>query len=239
MKQQPLLDIDPHARRDNDFYSTFGWQTAVLLQRLPLRPEWVILEPAAGLGAISSMLAKRLPRIWTNDIEQRAFPDGVPFHLNSTLDATKPESWQSWVEPLDRLYGRGGVDVTVTNLPFGIAFEIIQLALQYSRVAVITLLRHTWDEPTIDRNEWLAAHPLTAKIVMPRAKYRGISSTESATHSWFIWVKDQEQLDPESEHGAQFALLQPHETVTIKECVQHAIRLGEDPATIAGWTAAT
>ena len=229
--QQTFLEQDPHARREEDLYETFRWQTAALLRRLPgLNPQWTYVEPCAGNGAIVKMIATEIGRqgeahIWSNDIAQRNWP------LHSQGDASDRLLWDTIAQNL------GGIDVTITNLPFGVAFPIIQLAWEYSRVAVITLLRHTWDEPTIDRNEWLAAHPLTAKIVMPRAKYRGGSGQESATHSWFIWVKDQEQLDPESA-GGQFALLQAHDTVTIKECMDLAIQYGEDPATISGWTGA-
>src|SRR5262245_4440576 len=61
------------------------------------------------------------------------------------------------------------IDVVLTSLPFGLAFPILQVTLQYPRVPVI---HHPWDQPTLERHECLAANPVTHKIVLPPAKYR-------------------------------------------------------------------
>ncbi len=204
--QIPLMEEvgDPQTRREGDFYETRRWQMAVLLTRVHLDPSWTYVEPAAGNGAIVKMLqAQRLQKVWTNDVVQREMP------LLSTADATDPATWRRMRDAM------GHIDVTLTNMPFVLAFPMIQLAVEYSRRAVIALLRRTWDEPTIERNEWLAAHPCTAQIVPPRADYRGTGSGESATHAWFIWAKDRS------------IIRKPHDVVPIREAETFAAQYGE------------
>ncbi len=176
-RQIPLMDEigDPHARRDADFYETFRWQTEALLRRVELKPRWHVVEPCAGELAIARVLRDRGLKVWTNDLVPRAAP------LDSTLDARTPELWDA-VQVFQR------IDLVVTNLPFSVAFEILPGAVERANVAVISLLRSTFDEPTLDRGDWLAAHPPTAQIAMPRADYRNAGSGDSATHHWFIWA---------------------------------------------------
>lgn len=185
---------DPTARRDDDFYETFRWQVEALLRRVTLSPDWLYVEPCAGNLAIAGVLRDRGLHVWANDLVQR---EAV---LDSRIDARSPALF-------DRVTAVSGrpVDVVITNVPFSEAFDIIRLALDRAARAVISLLRVTWDEPTEDRDEWLASHPLTARIVMPRAKYRGTSSSDSATHGWHIW-------DPT---GALH--VRPHDVVTRRE----------------------
>lgn len=77
-----------------------------------------------------------------------------------------------------------------TNPPFVDTFEIAQLALEYSRFGVVLLQRCTWVEPTEARDEWLASHPPSAQIVMPRWNFRSVDGkggNDSAPFSWFVW----------------------------------------------------
>ncbi len=190
--QMTLLDEDPHLRREADFYQTYVWQTEALLRRVHLDPGWKYVEPCAGELAIVDRLRARGLTVWANDLVQRTRP------LDTIEDATDEMSWSkfAFVRP---------IDVVITNVPFALAFPIVTLALEYAQKAVITLLRRTWDEPTEERDEWLAAHPCSAQIVMPRANYRGEGSGDSATHAWFIWAK---------EPGI---VRQPHDVVTRRE----------------------
>lgn len=159
------------ARHVLDFYETKPWQVEALLHRVRLRPRWIYYEPVAGNGAIVRPLRARGLTVRTNDVVARALP------LDTVLDATTPEAW------------RGPIDVVISNFPFDQAFDIVPLALAAARVAVMVLLRSTWDEPTKRRADWLAAHPPTAQIAMPREQYRQVKGTDAATHHWFVWAK--------------------------------------------------
>jgi hypothetical protein len=194
-EQAPLFDEvgDPTARREDDFYETFRWQVEALLRRVTLPKEWMYLEPCSGNLAIAGPLRDRGLHVWANDLVQRDAP------LDSTLDARDERLWNA----VRTCAGRS-VDLSVTNVPFAEAFGIVPGALERSRHGVITLVRCTWDEPTEDRDEWLAAHPCTAKIIMPRAKYRGTAGSDSATHAWFLWT-------------TPGVIAKPHDVVTRRE----------------------
>lgn len=180
MKQQTLIDVDPTARREEDFYRTPAWMTWALLRRRPIA-NWGgrIVEPCSGDGAIVRQLPTSVD-VLTNDIVAR--PPHLPEFL---LDARKPATWQA--------FGRTGrLDVVVTNVPFDEAFDIVPLALEAAGIGVALLLRITWVEPTDDRGDWLAAHPPTRTIVLPRWNFRsrdGKGGTDSAPPAWFLWAK--------------------------------------------------
>lgn len=177
MKQAPLLDVDPHVRRDGDFYPTPAWMTRALLKRLPnLRP-LCILEPCSGDGAIVRELTS--PHVVMNDIVER--PPLLPDFL---LDATQRSSWTAF-----RRFAP--FDLVITNPPFDVGFDIAQHALEFAGRGVALLLRLTFLEPTELRGPWLQAHPPERLIVMPRHDFRGNGSTDSVTSAWMIWSKDQ------------------------------------------------
>lgn len=186
MKQQALLDVDPSARRDEDFYRTPGWMTRALLRRIRLRADWRIFEPCCGDGAIVAELPDHL-LVVTNDLVIRE-----PFVPDFDLDATKTESW-------DEVEADGTIDVTLSNTAFTVTFDIAQHAVQRSVHGVVLLQRCTWIEPTQDRDEWLAAHPPDAQIVLPRWNFRsrdGKGGTDSAPPSWFIWNRASTLCEP-------------------------------------------
>jgi len=174
VKQPPLLDVDPTARRDEDFYATPRWQTHALLRRICRLGSWHGLrffEPCAGDGAI----VRELPRHWhvtTNDIVARE-----PLLPDFLLDARRAESW-------DRF---GSFDVIGTNLPFDVAFDIAPYAYSHADGLLALLLRLSWLEPTEDRGPWLRDHRPTSLIVLPRTDYRGNGKTDSVTSAWFLW----------------------------------------------------
>jgi hypothetical protein len=100
---------------------------------------------------------------------------------------------ESWLEVLD---AEGAFDYVVTNLPFNIAKRILTVGIDVPLVAFISLLLKSFDEPTgtpkrptpDDRGEWLAQHPWTRKINLPRHKFRGTGSPSMAS-DWFIFER--------------------------------------------------
>jgi len=50
-------------------------------------------------------------------------------------------------------------------------------------------LRLSYLEPCQNRAQWLADHPLTKLIVLPRISFNGSGKTDSCTTAWMIWDK--------------------------------------------------
>lgn len=184
MKQPPLLDVDPAARHDEDFYATPTWQTRALDARRPLL-DWggLHVEPCVGDGAIVRALNPALPFV-TNDLVQRG--DMLPDFL---LDARRPETWTAFAHA-------GRLDVVISNLPFDVAFDVAPLAYDAAGIGLVLLLRLSWLEPTEDRGPWLKAYPPTRVIVLPRTDYRGNGKTDSVTSAWMLWAKQPWFCDP-------------------------------------------
>jgi len=179
VSQQPLFEVDPHVRREDDFYRTPVWQTQALLARVPIlvQPSHLrarVVEPCVGDGAIVGQFPAGVD-VLTNDIVARG--DIVPEFL---LDARNRGSWDAFCRT-------GRLDVVVTNPPFNDAFEIVQHAVERAYWGVAMLLRLSWLEPTEDRGPWLAVHPPTHLIVMPRYDYRQNGATDSVTSAWMLW----------------------------------------------------
>lgn len=181
MPAQDLLDIgacrdNPDGRNENEFYETPPMQTRALLERVPITGS--VLEPCAGRGAISRVLAtsEHITRVVNNEPYQ-GLPSGSDWRA---LDATERRSW-ALLPP---------VDWVVTNPPFNKAHQIIPLALDHARVGIAFLLRITWYEATENRQDFLEAHPPDAIISLPRYKYRKDKEHgDSATTAWFVWLK--------------------------------------------------
>src|SRR5688572_23630824 len=160
-------------RRPHDFYETPRWQLEALLCRVPLPPGTCVIEPCAGNGALAVPLVEHGYRVWANDLIERP-----AYALDSELDATQRASWEA-------IRRETPIQAVVANLPFARALPILALAVEFAPF-VATILRRTWDEPTHDRGPWLAAHPCTGQIVLPRHSYRGKGS-DSTTTAWFLW----------------------------------------------------
>lgn len=170
-----MLDVNPAARRDEDFYATPGWMTRALLRRIFIPATASIIEPCAGDGAIVRELNDW--RVLTNDIIARPPLNPLCMH-----DARSKKAWQVF----DSF---GPLGVCLTNPPFNDAFVIAEQAYEFCQIGVVLLLRLSWLEPTDDRGQWLKAHPPTRLIVMPRHDFRGNGKTDSVTSAWFVWDK--------------------------------------------------
>lgn len=162
---------DTGERSDFDFYPTPQWMTRALLHWHPRIVGRDVFECASGDDAIADVLRASGCDVFTNDIDTR-HPAAIH------MDATRPELWE-------RIPRR---DWVVTNLPFNVAFGVLQHAVPWAYCGVAVLLRKTFLEPTEERGPWLAANPPARQIGMPRHRFRG-ESTDSVSCDWFIWEK--------------------------------------------------
>ena len=157
------------ARKKHDFYPTPSWATEKLYERLRL--PGIIGEPCSGAGDMANVL-RRHNRIWTNDID-RTHP------ADSHHDLTDPASWDKLPE----------CDWIVTNPPFNLAATIVPAAYEKARLGIAMFLRLSYLEPCQNRAQWLADHPLTKLIVLPRISFTGNGKTDNCTTGWMIWDK--------------------------------------------------
>lgn len=167
---RPSTD-DTGTRNTLDYYETPSWMVQSLLRHHDLSSPGFVLEPCAGDGSIARVLRAAGLRVLTNDIDQRHDADRHD-------DATRFEFWDgAWANDLAWV---------VSNLPFNRAFDIVRHALGTAVKGVAILLRKSFLEPTVERGEWLAAHPPTRVIGLPRHSFRGRGS-DTVSCDWMIW----------------------------------------------------
>jgi len=168
-------------RHDFDFYETPSWQTRALLRRVPLPLRGSIWEPCCGEGAIARVLQTdggvAPARLVLTDLVAR-LPGVIP------NDMTAPTNWAT----MRQTYGPPAA--VITNPGFRASQALVPLAWAAtvpSGGLLAVLLRLSWLEPTDGRQAFLAAHPPTGLIVLPRTAYRTGTSTDSVTTAWMVW----------------------------------------------------
>lgn len=164
---------DDGHRADLDFYETPRWAVSSLLYHHPAIADSRVLEPCSGRGAIADALKQAGCDLLTNDLD-----DAQPSMLH--YDATNETFWEV-MKSIGVQY-----DWVVTNPPFDCAFDLLKHALKHTRRGVAVLLRKTFLEPTLERGPWLAEHPPTRILGLPRIKFRG-KGTDSVSCDWMIW----------------------------------------------------
>ena len=157
------------ARKKHDFYPTPSWATEKLLEQFPMAG--VIGEPCTGAGDVANVL-RRHGEVWTNDIDRSHVADS--YH-----DLADPDSWARLPD----------CDWIVTNPPFNIAAAIVPAAHEKARLGVAMLLRLSYLEPCQNRAQWLAGHPPTTLLVIPRISFTGDGKTDNCPTAWMIWDK--------------------------------------------------
>lgn len=196
----------PLAPVAHEFFGTPPWCVDRLLDRRgddlgrwmygdPAR--W--LEPCAGSGAIVHAVAEWLDRrgygphpTWTTvDIRPKAIrPPRITelgigsHHVGDFLAGFAPQS-----SMLHRPLELGGFDLSLSNPPFGLAFDFVRRALQLAPV-VVYLLRMSW-LGSDERAEWLRAHTPSVYMLPERPSFTGEGRTDSDYYAWMAWGLDE------------------------------------------------
>lgn len=157
-----------------DRYDTPPFAVALLLRELPELRGRRLFDPCSGNGRMAQAVAGRFAEVITNDIDPTA---PTPNHH----DLRKRWIWES-VAP----------DWTVTNPPFCLLGETLNLSLDYSRKGVALLVRLSVLEVCKGR-ERIELYPPDRMIVLPRIKFRG-QSTDKVTCAWMIWAQPGTEL---------------------------------------------
>lgn len=164
-----------HRLNPLEYYATPEPFVHALLTRLD--PTDVLYEPCVGDGAIIRALPSDNKRTWvTNDLDGRWEAN---FHHDARI-------WFPQVE---------GVNWTITNPPFSVAPDILELAFHHSRTGVAAVLRMSYNEPLKTfsrRTEFLREHPPTGLLFLPRYAFQrspstGLWATDSVACCWVVW----------------------------------------------------
>jgi len=163
-------------RRAHDFYETPAWQTRALLRHQP-DISGVVLDPCVGAGSIASVLRRPGVTIRTNDWDRVHTAD-------HHLDASSADLYTAV----------GAVDWVITNPPYTmpLCLEMVARAVEHARVGVALLLRISFREPTRHRHPrgpWLAAHPISRVLTLPRYSYTQDGRTDAVTTEWCLWLR--------------------------------------------------
>lgn len=157
-----VRELGRRSRAPLDLYETNAAAVAALRARVKI--EGRVFEPCNGLGAISRHFADCAVR--TNDIDPRKPAD---LHVDAAKASVLPG------------------ETVVTNTPFGAAaFPIVRnFVEQGGPCCFLELL--SFLEPTFQRGDWLAAHPPSGIIVLPRYSYTADGKTFQVTCAWILW----------------------------------------------------
>lgn len=166
-------------RLDFEFYETPDPFTNWLFHEVEITGR--VFEPCVGNGAIQRASWPPNRRKWfTNDLDPR-WPADVH------KDACDRTLWEAHE-----------FDWTVSNPPFTPAIEIIDRAIEFSRVGVAMHLRASIHEVLKNgvRRTWMARHPPTGILWLPRFAYQrskttGKWTTDSVCACWCVWIKDE------------------------------------------------
>lgn len=156
-----------------DKYLTPSWPVARLLERVQL-PGYRWLEPAAGEGCLVQAVQAIRPEVEFTTVEIRSGCD---------VDVNGDFLWFGCPE-LNPLMPPGGFDICITNPPFSLAREFVEMALQKAQV-VAFLLRMDWAGGS-SRCRWLRQHPCDIYIIPERIDFTG-EGGDMYNYCWMLW----------------------------------------------------
>ena len=162
-------------RHKDDYYATPPWCVKSLLPVLGSNPNRTVLEPCAGTGSISHTLLNEgfvAPSHLTQvelDVDRAKLcpqPCEVGDFLNLDIDKFR------------------GVDVVITNPPYALAQEFIDVCLTLE-TEVIMLLRLNF-LGSQKRAQWHRNNPSDVYVLPKRPSFTG-GGTDATEYAWFVW----------------------------------------------------
>jgi hypothetical protein len=152
-------------------------------------PTMTIMEPCAGLGHMSRVLAETGALVRSTDIHR--YPVGLP--LDNLCDATSASDMRLMAY-------RYRPDLIITNPPFSRAVDMLPNFLREAEIGVCLLLRLQFFEGVRRWYEIFSGAAMPAlvavfseRVGMCEGGYDPDCDTATA-YAWFIWLKDQSPL---------------------------------------------
>lgn len=159
--------------------------------------------PCVGDGAILRVLRQdepEPPRTYiTNDLD----PARVADHH---FDARDPMLWSKrfvpqgiYTDKIDEQHfklvleeqGLVEIDWVVDNPPFSAAYQILLAARKFVTQGVALHLRLSFEEPTLEREEFITQYPPDGRLILPRYRFdQTKKGTDSVCTAWLIWLCD-------------------------------------------------
>jgi len=163
-------------RREADFYATPPSALAPLLDECP-PPMGLVIEPAAGDGAIVKVLLARGYRVWANELRRECLSDLRRLECSVTIGDWLTTAQEPWPEEPYSI---------VTNPPFSIARKFAEACLATQAQYVALLLRINVEASNPWRKFW-EQHPWTHRVVLwKRPSFTG-HGTDACNYFWAIW----------------------------------------------------
>jgi len=165
----------PLREHRGDYYDTPPEAVSALLRCEKLPRGWVIWEPACGKGNIVLPLRAAGHQVIATDLNDRGCPDS----------SAGNDFLMFW--PPFR-----GVNAIVTNPPFSLAEEFVEVALERAPV-VIMLLRLAFYESErrsriLEDCGLARIHAFAKRLpMMHRANYTGPKANSGMAFAWFVW----------------------------------------------------
>lgn len=187
-------------RSEADAYPTPEWAVRRLLEspRVDLpRGRW--MECCAGDGAI--IRAVNLYREGAGLDPINWFATELRGRMRPLLEKVLPEGHLEIADYLDpsNVLATNKYQVTITNPPFYLAYEMLQRAMQNSE-HVLFLLRLNFFGSEL-RHAFLKKHmPSDVYVIPNRPSFRGDNKTDSIEYAWFHWKAPYENTAPSKTH---------------------------------------
>jgi hypothetical protein len=177
-------------RNPDDLYVTPRECAETLIQTIPLKPDWRILEPSAGDGAWLRALAIHPGfggRVDCVEIRPEAEEPLRELYLELGLVG---EVYVADFTAVTRRLVPGGYDLTVGNMPYSLGREFIRHMLFHTRRnGVVANLLRQGILHTQGRRRFNRAHPCWLNYRLDERPPFANDSTDSAEYGWLLWRK--------------------------------------------------
>lgn len=182
----------PRRRRSNllEFFETPPGFTRFLSSHVIL--DGTIFMPCVGEGLILKVLLQRPeydPIYLTNDIDPAR-----EAHMH--FDATDTVEWAKRFSEPPTIATKAPpplpvIDWVVDNPPFSKAYPMLMAAINFAKVGVAFHLRISFEEATLDREDFITKHPPDGRLILPRYRFDPTKKgTDSVCTAWLIWLRD-------------------------------------------------
>ncbi len=128
------------------------------------------LDFCAADSAIANILKKTQLKVITSNINSNSKTD---YSSNGSIQ----KIWKNSPE----------VDWIISYPSYNKVSDVLPLAYDKAKKGLIILLKLSYLEPHPERAEWLAKHPPTQLICLPRRTLENEGSVVNAPTAWFIW----------------------------------------------------
>lgn len=151
-------------------YDTPPFCTEALARAVPEIRGGTLFDPCCGDTSMAWRLRRRFRQVLLNDLDPR-----IPVRSHWSL--SRRGLWEM-AKP----------DWCVTNPPFSLTGDVLNLALDYCTQGIALLLRLSAME-VCEGREFIEMYPPQRTIILPRIRFRG-GGTDSVTVAWFIWARN-------------------------------------------------